>query len=200
MENIKKNASTTTTVENINKNASKKNASTTTNKNKSLSNVGAGNKLVRKVGSIRIWIAIISAMISGIVFAYIGGAVIARSFGSVEETFTIVSNDDDPNPDFGCWVQDKEGKVMAVSHLKTTIPDVKKDLGCVPGKTFKAERVYTDYGAEKMHLKKAPAPKEVGYPYLVVSLVCFLVAYAMYRFRRSTTLAASLLVSNIVFD
>ena len=157
-----------------------------------LNKEGSGNKLIRKVGSIRIWIAVITAAIIGLVMAAVGTYMLTTG----PDKTVVLEVVETPRGDSmtyrnGCWVKDPSGKIF---YQRKLLEEVDIDT-CQIGYKFRA--VLTNQSKDEYRLP-VKNRKTVGAILLVMAYVAFLIAYLFYRWRNSETLAAGLLVGNLM--
>lgn len=153
-----------------------------------LNKEGSGNKLIRKVGSIRIWIAVITAVIIGLVMAAVGTYMLTTG---PDKTVVLEVVERPGGFRNGCWVKDPSGKIF---YQRKLLEELDIDT-CQVGYKFRAVLTNQSKNEYRLPVKNR---KTVGAILLVMAYVAFLIAYLFYRWRNSETLAAGLLVGNLM--
>ena len=153
-----------------------------------LNKEGSGNKLIRKVGSIRIWIAVITTVIIGLVMAAVGTYMLTTG---PDKTVVLEVVERPAGFLNGCWVKDPSGKIF---YQRKLLEELDIDT-CQVGYKFRAVLTNQSKNEYRLPVKNR---KTVGAILLVLAYVAFLIAYLFYSWRNSETLAAGLLVGNLM--
>lgn len=157
-----------------------------------LRNAGGGNKLVRTVGSLRIWVAILSMFIGGVIAAVFGIHLLTKK-DDVPITITVIersATDVGYHEPGTCWFKGPDGRTIVMKNAVKNF-----DLGsCTLGTEVK---VVKGSGGYRKAMSRAESQK-MGRICLIVSAIMILLAFVFYRFRHSTTLAGLLLLGNIM--
>lgn len=153
-----------------------------------LNKEGSGNKLIRKVGSIRIWIAVITTVIIGLVMAAVGTYMLTTG---PDKTVVLEVVERPGGFRNGCWVKDPSGKIF---YQRKLLEELDIDT-CQVGYKFRAVLTNQSKNEYRLPVKNR---KTVGAILLVLAYVAFLIAYLFYSWRNSETLAAGLLVGNLM--